>query len=125
MKTKTAKAKAESKFKMVGTKLNEESYNNFEKLIKERGFENTSSYIKFLIDFDSVDSVEEERKQNEIMTNTIEVLRNRISELEKDILIREEKASQMDLLRYIAQKVKTIEEKEEKPFLKRLLPFLN
>jgi len=111
----TAKARAESKFKMVGTKLNEDNLANFEELMKKRGFKTSSSYIKHLIDFDAVDSIEEERKQNEIMTNTIEVMRVRIEELEgykeQYKLIKETH----HYMQYIATKIKKqeLEDKEQ------------
>lgn len=80
---KSPKQRAEAKFKMVGTKLKEQDYRQFEELFKDRGFENGSQYIKHLIDFDTLGSIEEERKHNELLTKGNELLRVRLEEMEK------------------------------------------
>lgn len=130
MKTtaQTAKAKAEAKFKMVGTKLNEQGLADFEAKMAERGFKTPSAYVRYLIEFDAADSVEEERKQNEILTRTNEVLRARIEELEKsEQLYFQIVNGQTDLisqnnglLKFITAKVKESEEEPKKSFLERL-----
>lgn len=48
-KEKSAKAKAEAKFKRVGTKLNEAEYSKFEATLQELGL-NQSQYIKKLLE---------------------------------------------------------------------------
>ncbi len=77
----TAKQKAEAKFKQVGTKLKEQDFHDFERLYQERGFENGSKYIKHLIEFDTLGDIEEERKQNAILTENIAIYKAEIKEL--------------------------------------------
>lgn len=80
---KTAKQRAEAKFKMVGTKLKEDDFKQFEAIFKERGFSNGSQYIKHLIEFDTLGDIENERKQNAILTENIATYKAKNEELEQ------------------------------------------
>lgn len=74
-KTMTAKAKAESKFKMVGTKLKEDDHTTFEATWKEKGFDNGSRYIKHLIEFDQKSDIQSLDSTLQLKINEIEALK--------------------------------------------------
>lgn len=120
-KRQTAKAKAEAKFKMVGTKLNEESLSLFNEVWTAQGFRSASAYIKHLIEVDRVKPVGELIRENEEQRDELELLRVQVEELRaKDALLgkflndSKEKTGQIkELIAYLNEYHSNEEKSEE------------
>lgn len=97
-RSKNAKSKAESKFKMVGTKLNETELADFNTKLESLGV-NTSQYIKRLISFNVEENKElilRQEKSIEEYKNSSERERNKIEELNTKIETLEGKVRSLE-----------------------------